>query len=88
MHVKRAVGEIFNIATGKPTTINFMAKKILKLCGRNDIKPKYAPPRLGDVRFSYADISKAQKILGYKSSVELNEGLANLIEWFQAEARK
>jgi len=86
--IKRAVGEIFNIATGKPTTINFMAKKILKLCGRNDIKPKYAPPRLGDVRFSYADISKAQKILGYKSSVELNEGLANLIEWFQAEARK
>jgi dTDP-glucose 4,6-dehydratase len=86
--IKGAVGEVFNIATGKPTTINILAKKILKLCGRNDVEPKYAPPRSGDVRFSYADISKAQKILGYKPSVELNEGLAKLIEWFQAGARK
>ncbi|MEM2851497.1 MAG: SDR family oxidoreductase [Candidatus Bathyarchaeia archaeon] len=85
---KQAVGEIFNIATGKPTTINLLARKILKLCGRNDIKPKYAPPRPGDVRFSYADISKAQKILGYNPSIELDEGLANLIEWFQVEVRK
>jgi len=84
--IKGAVGEIFNIATGKPTTINFLAKKISKLCGRNGIEPKYAPPRSGDVRFSYADISKAQKILGYKPRVELNEGLANLIEWFQVGA--
>jgi len=85
---KQAIGEVFNVATGKPTTINLLAKKILKLCGRSDIKPKYAPPRPGDVKFSYADISKAQRILGYNPSVELDEGLANLIEWFRVEARK
>jgi UDP-N-acetylglucosamine 4-epimerase len=47
------------------------------------VEPKYAPERAGDVRDSQADISKAQRLLGYAPTVPFAEGLARTVAWFK-----
>ncbi len=51
-------GEVFNIACGKGTSVNQLFRLLRELIGANDIEPTYAPPRVGEVRHSFADISK------------------------------
>jgi nucleoside-diphosphate-sugar epimerase len=47
---------------------------------------KYAEPRTGDVKHSLADISLAQKHLGYSADVSFEEGLRRTVEWYQQQA--
>ncbi|MGB9608311.1 MAG: NAD-dependent epimerase/dehydratase family protein, partial [bacterium] len=51
-------GEVFNIACGKGTSVNQLFRLLRELIGANDVEPTYAPPRVGEVRHSFADISK------------------------------
>ncbi len=76
-------GEVFNVAGGKKTTVNELFKKIRDILN-SSIGPEYKPPRPGDVRHSLADISKAEKMLGYNPDVSLEEGLRRTIEWFRS----
>ncbi|HWG40239.1 MAG TPA: hypothetical protein VN658_06805, partial [Candidatus Acidoferrales bacterium] len=46
---------------------------------------KYAEPRTGDVRHSLADISLAQKYLGYSPEVGFEEGLKRTVEWYEQQ---
>lgn len=71
--------EIFNVGSGKATSINELAQTILSLVGA-DSKIQYLAARSGDILDSYADISKARKILGYEPKVSLKEGLKTLID--------
>jgi nucleoside-diphosphate-sugar epimerase len=73
-------GEIFNIACGKKTTINSLAEKINKLL-KKKITARYNGPRPGDIRHSFADITKAEKMLKYKPKVSFEEGLSLTIRW-------
>ncbi len=77
-------GEVFNVGAGKQTSVNELFRLIRSLVGVNDIEPLYAPPRLGDVRHSLADITKARERLGYEPSVLLEEGLERTIAWFRS----
>ncbi|MFH1652123.1 MAG: SDR family oxidoreductase [Chloroflexota bacterium] len=72
--IPSAVGETFNIATGTATTINRVADIIEQISGKK-MERKYLPARKGEVRDSRADISKAQKILGFRPTASLEEGL-------------
>jgi len=78
---KNAVGEVFNIASGRSTTVNHLAMMLAQIIGKNDLKPNYTDPRPGDVRYCYADISKARK-LGFCPKISLEEGLVKLVEWY------
>lgn len=69
---------IYNIGTGKPTSINELAELVLKISGKK-LEIKHEAPREGDIRESCADISKARKELGYKPKVTLEKGLKELI---------
>ena len=73
-----ANGEIFNIGSGKAVTINALAKTVSDLSGK---KPEvcHEPPRIGDIKGSRADISKAKRILGYTPAVSLEDGMRRLI---------
>ena len=55
---------------------------ISKILGKK-LKPEYAPKRQGDVRKTYADISKMKKLLGIKQIVNFEEGLERTVEWFK-----
>jgi UDP-glucose 4-epimerase len=70
-----APGHVFNIACGRRTTLNALARELIARIGTN-VEPTYWPERAGDVRHSLADVSKAAQILGYTPKVDLREGLA------------
>ena len=72
-------GYIFNIGSGKATSINELAKTVLDLTGKN-LEIQHAEPRTGDIKDSYADISNAKQLLGFKPQVNLREGLKTLIK--------
>ena len=74
-----AIGEIINIGSGKLTTINELAKMVIELTGgRSGIV--YEKPRVGDIKDSYADISKGRRLLDYSPKVSLKDGLRVLLE--------
>jgi UDP-glucose 4-epimerase len=75
----KAEGEIFNIGSGKPTTIKELAETVLELTGVGS-KISYEKPRAGDIKDSYADITKAKKFLSYEPKVSLREGLQMLLK--------
>jgi nucleoside-diphosphate-sugar epimerase len=76
---KNAVGEIFNIASGKAITINKIVQILQKLTGREDLKTVHEAPKEGDIRHSYAGIEKARTHLGYEPMFSLGEGLRELV---------
>ena len=79
----RAPGQIINVATGSRISLNDLYAALARLTG-SAVQPQYGPPRVGDVKHSLADISKAREILGYTPLVTLDEGLARTLAWFRA----
>jgi UDP-N-acetylglucosamine/UDP-N-acetyl-alpha-D-glucosaminouronate 4-epimerase len=75
-----ASGEAFNIAAGSPASINTIADTIASILGK-PVEREYLPSRAGDIRDSWADLSKAERILGYRPSVDLEEGLRRTVEF-------
>ena len=68
---------VFNIGGGKNITINQLAQLIIKLL-QKDLGPVYDKPRLGDVKHTLADVSKA-KAFGYEPEWSLEDGLKKII---------
>jgi UDP-glucose 4-epimerase len=74
----------FNIASGTRITINRLAELMCEVSGiRGEIE--HGPPRKGDVRHSLADISAAEIAFGYEPTKELEEGLAEYMQWARKE---
>jgi UDP-glucose 4-epimerase len=71
-----------NVACGQRISINEIVRLANQYVGA-DVKPTYAPPRAGDVRDSFADISAARKLIGYEPKVFFEEGLRRWIEWYK-----
>jgi UDP-glucose 4-epimerase len=69
-----ANGRIFNVAAGQPASVNELADSVGRIVGK-PVEKVFAPPRPGDVRDSWADVTAAKDALGYELSVPLEEGL-------------
>jgi UDP-N-acetylglucosamine/UDP-N-acetylgalactosamine 4-epimerase len=82
MAPKEAAGQVFNIACGQRVTLNQMYFKISQLLGKG-IKPNYTNERAGDIKHSLANISKAQRVLGYMPLYQFSEGIEQTIEWYK-----
>jgi UDP-glucose 4-epimerase len=78
-HADGANGRIFNVAAGSPASVNTVAESISRIVGK-PFERTYAPPRPGDIRDSWADVSAARDVLGYIPSVDLEQGLRRTIE--------
>ena len=77
-----AVGQTINLGQGKEVSINELAAEVARAAGRTDAKVVHDQPRPGDVLRLYADSSKAQQLLGFRTTVGLREGLLRLKEWY------
>lgn len=77
-----AGGLTLNIASGQRYSLNDLVIILNELLGL-DLQPVYEPARLGEVRDSQADISLANRTIGYLPSVTLREGLKRTAEWFK-----
>jgi len=78
---KRANGRVFNVATGRQTTILELAMKIIEITGTTS-SIVFDKPRPGDIRHSQADITEIRK-LGFEPEFSLEEGLKRTVEWYQ-----
>jgi len=74
----KAFNDVYNVGSGRPISINELAELIISASGLN-LKPIYEAPRAGDIKHSYADISKICNRLGFKPSVTIEEGIKELI---------
>lgn len=75
--------DAFNVASGTETSLNELAAALLKVMG-SDLKPEYGPERkVNPVSRRLADVAKAEKLLGFRAQVGLEEGLARLVDWWK-----
>jgi UDP-glucose 4-epimerase len=73
-------GEIFNIAAGAPASVDTLADTIGAILGKPVVKENL-PSRPGDIRDSWADLSKARDLLGYEPQIGLEDGLRRTTEF-------
>lgn len=78
-------GKVFNIATGSRFSLNETFQMLREIIGFSGTV-NYSAARTGDVKHSLADISLAQKHLGYSPSVSFKEGLRQTVAWYQQQA--
>lgn len=75
-------GEVLNIACGARINLLDLVKKINQTLGTN-IKAKHSEPRMGEVRHSQADISKAKRTINYQPRISFEVGLKKTIQSFK-----
>ncbi|KQC03646.1 MAG: GDP-mannose 4,6-dehydratase [Methanoculleus sp. SDB] len=73
---------VFNIACGRQTSLNELARMLGAIIGVA-VSPVYEAPRPGDVRHSVADISSARAAFGYEPQCTMMDGLKETVEWFR-----
>ncbi len=76
---RRGGNDVFNLGSGRPVTMEELLHHLQKHFPT--MKVQYAPERVGDVKATWADITKAQQAFGYKPTVSFEEGLAKTIAW-------
>ncbi len=79
--------EIINLGNSQPIKLKNLIALIEKLLGKK-AKINRLPPQPGDVSRTYADIAKADKLLGWRPKVKIEDGLAMMIEWYVSDAKK
>lgn len=75
-------GEVLNVACGSTTSVNDLAQMVFESLGKNT-GVEHAPPRPGDIRDSWADISKASNLLGYEPRYSMRKGMEVTVKAYQ-----
>ncbi len=78
-------GEPFNVACGDRFSLLDVLAAIEKALGRPVLR-RHEPERAGDVKHTLADISKAQRLLGYRPLIAFDEGMRRTVAWFRDAA--
>lgn len=87
--IEQADGEVFNVGSGVGISINDLARLVIMLAGKEGrVKPVYANPKAGEMGRKpgelihlVLDIRKAEKVLGYRPNVNIEDGVREYIEW-------
>jgi UDP-N-acetylglucosamine/UDP-N-acetyl-alpha-D-glucosaminouronate 4-epimerase len=85
LKAKGLSGQSVNVAMGRRTTLRQLLASLARETGQAS-KPRFGPPRPGDVRHSLADIRRARKLLGYKPVVDFETGLRRTVEWYRTQS--
>jgi dTDP-L-rhamnose 4-epimerase len=83
---EEAVGLAINLGVGRPVTVLDVGTALAQGLGKEiapEVTGKY---RAGDIRHCFADVSRAEKVLGFRAAVTLNAGMAHLIEWLRDQS--
>jgi len=76
--------DFFNVGTGVQTTLNELCDRVLRLTG-SSLRAQHREARsVGNVQMRRAAVEKANRVLGFKARVSLDEGLRELIRWRNA----
>jgi len=74
--------EVFNLGCGRKEELMDYITTLEKACGK-EAKKKFLSMQPGDVRASFADISRAQKMLDYEPKTQISEGIPRFVEWYR-----
>ena len=77
---------VFNVGRGEQTSLNQIVDALRQITG-HDIPVNYGTEREGDIKHSYADISRARNILGYQPQTSILDGLRETLAWFEESER-
>jgi UDP-glucose 4-epimerase len=80
MATNASQADIFNVGTGRQTSVNGLVRLLHDCLPKSRLRIKHLPERKGEVKESYASISKASRVLGFAPKVELENGIADLLE--------
>jgi nucleoside-diphosphate-sugar epimerase len=87
MESELSAGEVFNVASGTSTTVLELLETLKSITGAETIEPKFAPPRMGDVKSGAASIAKIRRLLGYNAEVPMPQGLAEVVDHIRSQGR-
>jgi nucleoside-diphosphate-sugar epimerase len=82
-NARSGFGSVINVANGERITLNQLLEELKAITGKTNVSADYQATRVGDVRHSLADISRARDLLGYQPIVGLTEGLKRTIDWWK-----
>ena len=74
--------DVFNLGSGSSITINCLAEMMQQISGINN-GIDYQPERKADVKHCKANADKVRRLMGFKTVVSLEQGLAEYIEWYK-----
>ena len=86
MESNNAVGEIFNVGTGIPTSILDLVQIARNTVGKDEIHPKFTDARAGDILQSLSDISRVRNLLGYSPRINLRDGLESFVRAYSSSS--
>ena len=81
-YTEKSSYEIFNLGGSATTTLNELVALVEAATGRT-ASIRVLPDQPGDVPQTYADVSKAEKLLGYRPRTAIREGVAKYVEWYR-----
>ena len=89
---KDAINQVYNTAVGERATLVEMCFLLKKYLSQYDpsiseVEVKFGPERLGDIPHSLASVEKANRLLNYKSSHNLEQGIKEYVEWYLGEQK-
>lgn len=79
--------EVINLGRNNPVRLGDLVSTIeaaMKAAMESQARLEYLPPQPGDLQMTWADISKARRLLGYQPKVSLDEGIRKFIDWFRS----
>lgn len=75
------VGETVNVARGREVSIALLAETLIRICGARDLRPVHVDPRPGDVHRHLGATAKAERLMGFRAHIDLEEGLSRYMAW-------
>lgn len=84
---KNTIGQIINIGPTEEFTINTLASVVLEAFG-SDLSPLHLPDRPREVKHAYCTNTKAKRLLGYRTSITLTDGVRRMTEWAKEQGPK
>ena len=82
----KASDHVFNVASGTETSLMQLAAALASVMGQGRLTPEFAPERsVNPVPRRLASTAKAERLLGFRATVPLEQGLADLVKWWRAE---
>jgi len=81
--------EVFNVASGAETSLLQLVEALARVMDREEIDPEFAPERsVNPVPRRLASTDKAERLLGFRATTPLEEGLRELVDWWRAERHR
>lgn len=81
-----AAGEVVNVGSGRSVTVNEIASRLARILDAEALEPEVTGEyRVGDIRHCFADVSRAEDLLGYEPQVDLEDGMTELAGWLEGQ---